>query len=223
MFCTHCGKENDYDAVYCIECGHEMIEASSKKINFKMPDIKIKNKKAVTAVAAVVLLVLVGSFVFGGRSYKKTIDMLVKYGNSELDVKLVFDKLIPSKVIDYALEDAGQSRSDYRKEVKKINEELQRNVEQIEDQYDVKWKNCKVTYEITDTETLKGDDLADIKELYKEDIGLKVSGAKQVEIEVTLHLDDDTEITNSKDIDLIKVGKSWYLDIATMGGIDGMF
>lgn len=223
MFCTNCGKENDNDAVYCIECGHEMGKTAASKRNFKMPDVKIKNKNAVTVVAAIIMLVLVGSFVFGGRSYKKTIDLFVKYSISEADVKMVFDKLVPSKVIDYALEDAGQSRSDYRREVKKINEELQRNIEQIEDQYDVKWKNCKVTYKITDTETLKGDDLADIKDLYKEDIGLKVSGAKQVEIEFTFRLDDDNEITNSMDIDLVKVGKSWYLDMPTMGGIDRMF
>ena len=63
----------------------------------------------------------------------------------------------------------------------------------------------------------------DIKELYKEDIGLKVSGAKQVEIEFTFHLDGDTEITNSMDIDLVKVGKTWYLDMPTLGGIDRMF
>lgn len=223
MFCTNCGKENDNDAVYCIECGHEMNKSAVPKINLKMPVLKIKNKKNVTVVAAIIMLILAGSLAFGGRSYKKTINLFVKYSISEADVKMVFNKLVPSKVIDYALEDAGQSRSDYRREVKKINEELQENIEQIEKQYDVKWKNCKVTYEITDSETLKGDDLDDIKELYKEDIGLKVSGAKQVEIEFTFHLDDDTEITNSMDIDLVKVGKTWYLDMPTMGGIDRMF
>ena len=176
-----------------------------------------------TAIAAVIILILVGSFIFGGRSYKKTIDLFVKYSVSEADVKMVFDKLIPSKVIDYALEDAGQSRSDYRRDIKKANEDLQNNIKQIEKQYDVKWKNCKVSYEIVDVETLKGDDLADIKELYKEDIGLKVSGAKQVELEITIRIDDDTEVTNSQDIDLVKVGRSWYLDMPSMGGVDRMF
>ena len=80
-----------------------------------------------------------------------------------------------------------------------------------------------MSYEIVDVETLKGDDLADIKELYKEDIGLKVSGAKQVELEVTIRIDDDTEVTNSQDIDLVKVGRFWYLDMPSMGGVDRMF
>lgn len=223
MFCTNCGKENDNDAVFCSECGHLMNENAAKKSELKVPDVKIKNKKFVTAIAAVIILILVGSFIFGGRSYKKTIDLFVKYSVSEADVKMVFDKLIPSKVIDYALEDAGQSRSDYRRDIKKANEDLQNNIKQIEKQYDVKWKNCKVSYEIVDVETLKGDDLADIKELYKEDIGLKVSGAKQVELEITIRIDDDTEVTNSQDIDLVKVGRSWYLDMPSMGGVDRMF
>lgn len=223
MFCTNCGKENENDAVYCVECGHLMNKTAVKKGNIKIPDVKIKNKKSVIAIAAVIMLVLVGSFIFGGRSYKKTIDLFVKYTISEADVKMVFDKLVPSKVIDYALKDAGKSRSDYRRDIKEANEDLQNNIKQVEKQYDVKWKNCKVSYEIVDVETLKGDDLADIKELYKEDIGLKVSGAKQVELEVTIRIDDDTEVTNSQDIDLVKVGRSWYLDMPSMGGVDRMF
>ena len=84
-------------------------------------------------------------------------------------------------------------------------------------------KDIKISYEIAETETLKGDDLADIKDLYKDDIGLKVSAAKQIEVEMTVHIDEDTEFTNSLDVDLVKVGRSWYLDIPTMGGLDSMF
>ena len=143
MFCTNCGKENENDAVYCIECGHEMNKTATSKSNIKLPDMKIKNKKVVTVAVAVIMLIFVGSFVLGGRSYKKTVDLFVKYSVSEADVKMVFDKLVPSKVMDYALEESGHSRSDYRREVKKINEDLQRNIEQVEKQYDVKWKNFK--------------------------------------------------------------------------------
>ena len=224
MFCTHCGKENDNDAVYCIECGHEVNEASSKKINLKIPDIKIKNKKAVTAVAAIVLLVLVGNFVFGGRSYKKTINLFVKYSTPEkLDLMKVYDELIPSKVVDYAMKESETSRSEFKKEMKKLEEDAERSYKQIAEQYDVKMKDIKISYEIAGAETLKGDDLADIKDLYKDDIGLKVSAAKQIEVEMTVHIDEDTEFTNSLDVDLVKVGRSWYLDIPTMGGLDSMF
>lgn len=224
MFCTNCGKENESDAVYCIECGHEMNEASSKKINLKIPDITIKNKKAVTAVAAVVLLVLVGSFVFGRRSYKKTINLFVKYSTPDkMDIMKMYDELVPAKVMDYARKESETSRSEFKKEMKKLEEDAERNYKQIEEQYDVKMKDIKISYKIAGAETLKGDDLADIKDLYKDDIGLKVSAAKQIEVELTIHIDKDTEFTNSMDVDLIKVGRSWYLDLPTMGGLDSMF
>lgn len=224
MFCTHCGKENESDAVYCIECGHEVNEASSKKINLKIPDIKIKNKKAVTVAAAVIVLVLMGSFILGGRSYKKTINLLVKYSTPEkMDLVRIYDELVPSKVIDYAVKEGEISRSKLKKEIKEMEEDAKRSYEQIGKQYDVEMKNIKVSYEIVDSEPLKGDDLADIKDLYKNDIGLKVSAAKQIEVEITARIDEDTEFTNSMDIDLVKVGKSWYIDLPTMGGLDSMF
>ena len=32
MFCTNCGKENENDAVYCVECGHLMNKTAVKKV-----------------------------------------------------------------------------------------------------------------------------------------------------------------------------------------------
>ena len=44
---------------------------------------------------------------------------------------------------------------------------------------------------------------------------VKVSAAKTVEVEVNIH-SDETETSNSMDISLIKVGRSWYIDINSM-------
>ena len=72
-------------------------------------------------------------------------------------------------------------------------------------------------YEILYTEDLKGDDLDAIKDSY-EDADIKVSAAKTVEVEMTVKA-DETESSNTLEISLIKVGRSWYLDMMNMGGL----
>ena len=47
---------------------------------------------------------------------------------------------------------------------------------------------------------------------------MKVSAAKSVEVELTV-TSDETESSNSLDVSLIKVGRSWYLDAMSMGNL----
>lgn len=56
-----------------------------------------------------------------------------------------------------------------------------------------------------------------MKEKY-EDIDVKVSAAKTVEVKVMIKA-GETENSNTLDISVIKVGRSWYLDPETMGSI----
>ena len=192
MFCGKCGHENEEDAVFCTECGARLdggasaafIGAETAAVNVSA-DAKNRKIGMIAVAAAAIVLIAFGTFVFGGRSYKKTIALLVKY-TYEPDIEAVYDKLIPSKVINYNMKEKEISRSEFREKIKHDNEELEELFEEVQKQYNVKWKNCKVTYEITDMEALKGDELDDIKETYKEDIGLKVSAAKQGEIEITI-------------------------------------
>ena len=225
MFCGKCGHENEEDAVFCTECGARLdggasasfIGAETVAVNVSA-DAKNRKIGMIAVAAAAIVLIAFGTFVFGGRSYKKTIALYVEYSN-KLDMEAICDKLVPSKIIDYMNEKDGISRSEYRKGIKQMEKEMEESIEEIEKQYDVKWKNCKVTYEITDMEALKGDELDDIKETYKEDIGLKVSAAKQGEIEITIKIDDDNETTTSLDISLVKAGRNWYLDLVNMGDL----
>lgn len=75
----------------------------------------------------------------------------------------------------------------------------------------------EVSYEILDDVNVNGDDLEDIKDGY-EDADIKVSAAKNVEIEVTVTA-GETESSNTQDISLIKVGRSWYIDVMSMGNL----
>ena len=61
-------------------------------------------------------------------------------------------------------------------------------------------------------------DLTIAKESNYEDINVKVSAAKTVEVEFTLK-GDETEVSNSLEISVIKVDRSWYLDLYTMGNL----
>ena len=69
MLCVHCGAKNDSDAIYCNECGRlvDKKDTENKHIDLK----KIMKNKLVRAIAVVALIVVAGSLVFGGRSYKK--------------------------------------------------------------------------------------------------------------------------------------------------------
>ena len=70
---------------------------------------------------------------------------------------------------------------------------------------------------MTNAEDVTDDDLDDLKSNY-EDINVKVSAAKTVEVEFTSK-GDETEVSNSLEISVIKVDRSWYLDLYTMGNL----
>lgn len=64
-------------------------------------------------------------------------------------------------------------------------------------------------------EDVKGDTLKELRETYRTK-GVKVSGAKFAEVELTITV-DERDASFSQDISLIKVGRSWYLDMNSMG------
>ena len=211
MFCTHCGTKNDEDANFCIECGRSLDE----KKGFHIPGFNFRRKQIFVAIAAVVLVVFVGNMLLGGRGYKKTIDMYMT-ASFEADAKTMFS-LIPSKMLDYGLEESGYDSSDKRRLIKKIDDEMQSDIERVERSAGKKWKDIKKSYNIVSVEKIKGYELDDIKDDYK-DVGVKVSAAKFVEVEITVQM-GETEATNSMDIQVIKVGKSWYMDIGSMSDL----
>ena len=75
-------------------------------------------------------------------------------------------------------------------------------------------KNWEISYEITETEAVKGDDLSDLKNDYK-DMGMGISAAKKITIEITIKA-GDTETDTSMNIGVIETGGSWYIDITSV-------
>ena len=200
MLCKKCGTENPDGAKYCSKCGKSLNEKSTAKKN--------REKGIVLALCVIVAVVLL-VYTLGGRSYKKTIDTFVT-SQFAVDAQSIVE-LLPEKVLDKELEETGYSKTEL---VEETNDSLKKQVDYIDQYLGDDWK---LSYKMTNVEDVTGDDLNDLKSNY-EDINVKVSAAKTVEVEFTLK-GDETEISNSLEVSVIKVDRSWYLDLYTMGNL----
>lgn len=215
MFCGKCGAKNEDHVAFCANCGAKLNGASSTStVTLSTPSQNHQNRRVgIIAVAVVaVAVVLLGVFLFGGRSYKSTVEKYIDYqfdGNAEGIINLM-----PDKMLDYAMEQDGYAPSDLDEAIADMNDELQDQLDTLDSYFEEGWD---ISYKITDTEDVKGDDLDGIKDSYA-DADVKVSAAKSVEVELTI-TSGETESSNSMYIDLVKVGRSWYLDVASMGNL----
>ena len=200
MLCKKCGTENPDGVKYCSKCGKALNEKSTAKKN--------REKGIVLALCVIVAVVLL-VYTLGGRSYKKTIDTFVT-SQFAVDAQSIVE-LLPEKVLDKELEETGYSKTEL---VEETNDSLKKQVDYIDQYLGDDWK---LSYKMTNVEDVTGDDLNDLKSNY-EDINVKVSAAKTVEVEFTLK-GDETEISNSLEVSVIKVDRSWYLDLYTMGNL----
>lgn len=200
MLCKKCGTENPDGAKYCSKCGKALNEKSTAKKN--------REKGIVLALCVIVAVVLL-VYTLGGRSYKKTIDTFVT-SQFAVDAQSIVE-LLPEKVLDKELEETGYSKTEL---VEETNDSLKKQVDYIDQYLGDDWK---LSYKMTNVEDVTGDDLNDLKSNY-EDTNVKVSAAKTVEVEFTLK-GDETEISNSLEVSVIKVDRSWYLDLYTMGNL----
>lgn len=200
MLCKKCGTENPDGAKYCSKCGKALNEKSTAKKN--------REKGIVLALCVIVAVVLL-VYTLWGRSYKKTIDTFVT-SQFAVDAQSIVE-LLPEKVLDKELEETGYSKTEL---VEETNDSLKKQVDYIDQYLGDDWK---LSYKMTNVEDVTGDDLNDLKSNY-EDINVKVSAAKTVEVEFTLK-GDETEISNSLEVSVIKVDRSWYLDLYTMGNL----
>lgn len=214
MFCGKCGTQNADNAEFCANCGAKLKKSNNENRTITLPNQNNKNKKVgiIAVVLLIVVVALIGIFLFGGRSYKSTIKKYID-ATFDADGEAILD-LLPDKMVDYALEEDGKDSDDLDEIIDDLNEQLQDQLDSLDKYLGEGWK---ISYEITDDENIKGEDLEDIKEAYK-DADIKVSAAKNAEVEITVKA-DETENSNTLDIALIKVGRAWYLDMMSMGNL----
>lgn len=217
MFCGKCGAQNADNAEFCTNCGAKLKKSSSEKKVLTVPNQNDKNKKigiiavSVIAIIIAIIIAVIGSVLLGGRSYKSTID---KYVDASFDAngEALLD-LFPDKMLDRALAENNYDSDDLKGVIEDINEQLQDQMDALDNYLGEGWK---ISYEITADEDVKGDELDDIKSAY-EDVDIKVSAAKNIEVEISVKGDETESIT--LDVSLIKSGRSWYLDIMSMGSL----
>lgn len=213
MFCGKCGTQIEDGAVSCPNCGvavtpaptpSDIIAPKGKRtINFKDP-------KTLGIIAGAVAVVLLVFLLFGGQSYKSAVNNFME-GVFEADGNQIL-KSIPDELIDQAMEESGMSRKEM---ASYLGDELGSMFEEL-DYYLDDWS---VSHKITGTDKYDSDELAELKEDYKDYYDIKIKDALIVEVEMTVKaagMEESTEI----EIGVIKIGSSWYVD---MDNVDDLF
>lgn len=198
MFCGKCGANVPEGAAFCKNCGEPMAK-SNKKAAVRS---KKQNKAigvTVVILAAIVLLILL----LGKPGYKTTVNTFMD-AMLEADAKALLS-VLPDDVID-SLMDELWFDTDERKE---FTAYLQDTLEAFSEDH----SDYKISYKIDDTIDLSAKELKELNAEY-EDIGLKMTEAKEADITVTIRYDGDTEhITTT--IPLIKTDGKWYIDLVS--------
>lgn len=205
MFCRSCGAQNKDDAAFCLSCGAPL---SSTGAEASVPAVARQAKKpnvmviGIAAVAVVVIVALV--MLMGGRSEKDVIKKLVK-GINKGDAKSIV-ALIPDEVI----EESGMTK-------KKMTNNLEDSLDEMRDEFDDMYDKWSISYKILDSEDYSKKELKNLNERYEDyyDVDIDIKAAKTMNVKLTAKLDDDTE-SNTVDLIVIKVGRSWYLDFASL-------
>lgn len=215
MFCGKCGAKNADNVEFCTSCGAKLNKvqpAHTATVPASGQDAKNRKVGMIAVAVVAVAAILLGMFLFGGRSADATIK---KFVDAQFDgnVKAMMN-LIPDKMIDYALEEEGYDDDDLKDFINDASDELEDQLDTLDSYLGEGWK---VSYEITESEDVEDDSLKYLKESYEE-MDIKVSAAKSMKVELTIE-SKESEVSNSLYIDLIKVGRSWYLDIMSMGGL----
>lgn len=100
MFCGKCGAKNADNVEFCTNCGAKLNKGTVPKTTVAaVTNQNDKNRKVgmIAVGVAAVAVVIFGIFLFGGRSYKATIEKFVD-AQSDANAEAIFD-LMPAKMI----------------------------------------------------------------------------------------------------------------------------
>ena len=250
-FCSKCGAKLEDGTKFCATCGavqdvQETAAAPAQEAPEAAPaaekkPVKLDNKMVgliamgVIAIAAIVLICVIGSALFGG-GYKKPLKTLKKAFNSQTtDIDDYLDVL--PKFVGNAYDDALSLVKDIDKDmVKELNKGIEEGLEEFyEGAEDAFGKKVKASYKITDKEKLDKDDCEDIAAIYsdavesiEDTLGVDISKKKDLE-ELVENFEDALEELDvsskqiDKAIDLIsnlagdladlKISKAYILEV----------
>lgn len=208
MICTNCGAQNASGARFCGSCGAKMgpeVKKTPAKTGLSGAQGFLKaNRKLIGMIAAVLAVVLLFSMVFGGRSYKKTVN---KFMDSLLDMDAKgMIEMMPDKLLKTLMEEEGYTKKEL---IEELQDELDYGMSYMEMIGDLKLK-----HKIVGAEDMSKEDLRYLKDMYSE-IGIKVSAAKVVEVELTMKAMGMTQ-SETFELMVIKIGRSWYIELESL-------
>lgn len=201
-YCTNCGNEL-HGEKFCTKCGTKTGIDVAPEVVASMP-VK-KEKKFIGKLIVVLALLGILSTAFmllTSRSYEALVKDYVKATINGDAEKIV--SLMPDSLVDYIAE--KEYEGDKKEMIFDLEDELDSMVEQLED-YGVDLKT--ISYEILEVEEMDEDEIDDLCDEYRR-AELKIKEGKELKVELKIPMDGQ-ERTNSIYIDVVKIGRSWYL------------
>lgn len=201
-FCTNCGKPINGEK-FCTKCGASVSSGSESPVyvnNANKPKKRVLGKLIVVIV--VIGIIVAAFFLLKGRSYealiKDYVDASIK-GDAE---KII--SLMPDSFIDYIAEEEYDGDKDDM--ISDLEGYLGDIVDKIED-YDI--DISKISYEIVEVEDIEDDDVDDLEDEYRR-AKLDIKEGKRLEVELKIPV-NGKEQTDSIYLDVVKIGRSWYI------------
>lgn len=223
MFCGKCGTQNSESARFCKACGAPMEPIPGRPPLGSPPEgsgaagaaASSRNRKvgmAAVGIGAAVIVIAVVFALFGGRSYKSTINTFMDSVLSGDATEIV--DLIPKQLIDELIEESGYSKKEIIDELEDMCEEVELSIGMATA---FLGDSMKITYKVTEAEDVSNKALRELKEEYEE-FDVTVRAAKNVDVELSVKA-DGYDSSNTITIPVIKVGRAWYLDVYSLAEI----
>lgn len=224
MYCKYCGSKINDTAVFCAECGKKIKKKSAinqdivSKSNLQNnSDNNHKKKKIIGLAVLCIAIIGIGVLIFGGRSYKKVIDVYVKASMSgkAKDVEKMY-KLLPEEVQDATLQSYMENYSGGKEEMmQELQEQYKEKYDKIEDTYGEGWR---YSYKIEREEDATRKQIREWKEDITDsdevdvDFNREIKEMKYITVEITTQSKDKkTEKTDSMTVTVLKIGRTWYV------------
>lgn len=224
MFCGKCGTRNPDGSAFCVGCGTQLGEYVQTPAPVNTVRTRKKKKSILLWLIPVVMVILAAAVVtlgiLTGRTEETAAEMFINaslYGDTEALVELIPEQLYRQALKEINLFADGEASYG----VEDLKAYLQEGFQEIVDetQEDLQWEygsKWKAVYKIEASEHVTGMDLEMIKQEYLEDYGLKITDATELKIQISIRGEDGRD-EETEYIDLIKIGRKWYLDPKEMG------
>ena len=220
MFCGKCGAKNESGAAFCYACGAPLGTAApagesaaaakpgAGTVSAAVQDSGRHKKIGIAAVAAAAVVVIFVVFsLFGGRGDKATAEQFfdaVFYGDAAAIVDLV-----PKGLVNTMIEESGYSREEVAEEFGQMADYLNSSVDALK----AMGSGVDISYDAVDSEDVDASQLSYLQEQYDE-VDVDVSAARTVSVEFRVQVKSlGIDETNSFDVPVVKVGRSWYIDV----------